>query len=110
HELLAWRAPRTDGSIWPLVSGSTFRVEPALVATDVHLVRSCAIAGQGIALVPDAVLPDPGVAEGSMVGVLRDVVGADISLRVTVPEMLSETPKVKMILDHISAFLDPIRR
>ncbi|NUP13345.1 MAG: LysR family transcriptional regulator, partial [Polyangiaceae bacterium] len=29
HELLAWRAPRTDGSIWPLVSGSTFRVEPA---------------------------------------------------------------------------------
>jgi DNA-binding transcriptional LysR family regulator len=69
HELFAWQAPGEDARIWPTLNGSTFRVEPALIATDIHFVRHCCIAGLGIGLVPDAMLPDPGFPPDALVAV-----------------------------------------
>lgn len=105
HELLAWQAPGEDARVWPTTMGTTFTVEPALVATDIHLVRRCCISGMGIALVPDAMLPDEGVPPDTLVPVLPDLVRRERALRVAVPEALAELPKIKMVLDRVRPFV-----
>lgn len=105
HTLLTWRPPGEDPRMWPSRLGGRIPVEPALVSSDVHFVRQCALAGLGIALVPDAMLPDPGVPDGVLVGVLPGVVGRDRSVRASVPEALAETPNIKMVLDRARSFL-----
>lgn len=108
HELFAWAAPGEDARLWPSLQGPAFRVEPALIATDIHFIRFCCIAGQGIGLVPSVELADPGGAEDVLVPVLPDVVGRERPVRISVPEALSEIPKVKLVLSHIRRFLDPL--
>jgi DNA-binding transcriptional LysR family regulator len=103
HELMSWAAPGEDGRVWPTIGGGSFEVEPALVSADVHMIRQCVLAGQGIGFLPDAMLPDPGVAEGTIVPVLADVVGRDSALWVSVPTALAELPKLRALLRHIRA-------
>ncbi|WP_164019992.1 LysR family transcriptional regulator [Pyxidicoccus trucidator] len=107
HELLSWEAPGEDARLWPSLRGPRFRVEPALIATDIHFVRTCCIAGQGIGLVPSVDLPDPGVGD-VLVPVLPDIVGRERPLRISVPEALSEIPKIKLVLSHIQGVLEPL--
>jgi len=105
HELLAWQAPDTDPRAWPLRKGGTFPVEPTLVSPDIHFVRHCCIAGLGIGFVLDAMLPDPGLPEDALVPVLPELIGRERAVRVTVPEALADTPKLKRVLDRIREFL-----
>jgi DNA-binding transcriptional LysR family regulator len=98
HELLAWQAPGEDARAWPTRSGSRFMVEPSLITADIHFIRQCVIAGQGIGLVPDARLPDPGVEPGTLVPVLRDIVGRKRHLRILVPKVLARVPKIEALL------------
>jgi DNA-binding transcriptional LysR family regulator len=105
HELLAWQAPGEDPSGWPLRSGGTFPVEPALMATDPYFLRQCCLAGLGIALIPELLVSEPGVAADAVVPVLPELVGRERVVRVTVPEALAEIPKIKMVLTHIRRFL-----
>ena len=108
HELLAWECPGGDGRLWPLRGGGTFSVTPAITARHIHLIRQYAIAGLGIALVPDALLPDPGVAEGALVPVLPELVGSEVALRVVIPAALSELPRIKALLELLKPFLGEI--
>ncbi|MCY1023674.1 LysR family transcriptional regulator [Pyxidicoccus sp. MSG2] len=108
HELFSWEAPGEDARLWPSLRGALFSVEPALITPDIHFIRSCCIAGQGIGLVPSVELADPGGAGEVLVPVLPDVVGRERPLRISVPEALSEIPKVKHVLSHIRGFLDPL--
>jgi DNA-binding transcriptional LysR family regulator len=105
HELLAWQAPGEDAQVWPTLMGTTFTVEPALIATDIHLVRHSCIAGLGIGFVPDALVPDPGLPEDALVPVLSELVGRELPVRVTVPAALSEIPKIQMVLTQVKRFL-----
>lgn len=105
HELLAWQAPGEDARVWRTLKGMPFTVQPALIATDIHFIRHCCISGLGIGLVPDALLPDPGVGADTLVPVLPDVVGQERLVRISVPAALSEIPKVKMIIEHVRRFL-----
>lgn len=105
HELLAWSGPGIDPTAWPTLAGTTFNVLPALQSPDIHLLRSACIAGLGIALVPDAMLPDPGVPEGSLIAVLAERVGREVPLCISVPAVLADTPKVKMVLAETRRFL-----
>lgn len=105
HELFTWQVPGADARAWPLRAGGTFAVEPALVSADIHLVRHCCLAGLGIGLVPDAMLPDPGFDEDALIPVLPDLVGRERALRVTVPAALADLPKVKMVLDRVRSFV-----
>ncbi|HVK71078.1 MAG TPA: LysR family transcriptional regulator, partial [Polyangium sp.] len=57
HDLLAWESPGEDGRSWPLLRGGTFPVSPLLTAQDIHVIRQFALAGHGIALVPDPGIP-----------------------------------------------------
>jgi DNA-binding transcriptional LysR family regulator len=75
------------------------------VSTDIHVVRHCCLAGLGIGLIPDALLPEESPMAASLVPVLPELVGRERSLRVTVPAALSDMPKIKMVLDRVRAVL-----
>ena len=93
------------GGCGPRCAAGRFQWRRSLIARHIHLIRQFAIAGLGIALVPDAVLPDPGVPEGKLVPVLSDLVGSQIGLRVVVPAALSEIPRIRALLDLLKPFL-----
>ncbi len=104
HSLLSWEAPGEDPRAWSLCRGGTFAVEPAMITPDIHLLRQCVRARQGIALLPDAMIPDPGGEDGEVVPVLDDVIGCERSVRLLVPSVLSDVPKIKAVLGHVMAF------
>ncbi|GMU01415.1 LysR substrate-binding domain-containing protein [Corallococcus caeni] len=108
HELFSWQGPGGDACLWPQLRGPAFQVEPALISTDIHLIRACCLAGQGIGLIPSVDLADPGEVEGALVPVLADVVGREQPLRVSVPEALSELPKIRQVLEHIRRIIAPL--
>jgi DNA-binding transcriptional LysR family regulator len=108
HELFSWQAPGEDARIWPTLQGSSFTVEPALVATDIHFIRVCCLAGQGIGLVPSVDLAEPEGTEGTLVPVLPEVVGRERPVRISVPEALAEIPKIKLVLSHLRDALGPL--
>ena len=105
HELLAWECPGDDGKLWPLIRGGTFPVSPVMVTRHIHMIRQFAIAGLGIALVPDAMVPDPGVAEGALIPVLSEVIGREIGVRIVVPAVLSEIPRIKALIELLKPLL-----
>lgn len=107
HELFSWAAPGEDACLWPMSGGISFRVEPVLIATDIHLIRACCLAGQGIGRVPGVALAEVTGAEEGLVPVLPEVVGRERAIRISVPEALSEIPKIKLVLGHIREFLEP---
>jgi DNA-binding transcriptional LysR family regulator len=106
HELLSWLAPGEDGRLWPTLSGEPIEVEPALVTADIHLIRQCVIAGLGIGFMPDLMLPDPGVAPGTLVPVLADRIGRDRALHIAIPSALAGLPKLQAVIRHLQAFLE----
>ncbi|WP_224246298.1 LysR family transcriptional regulator [Hyalangium gracile] len=108
HELFSWEAPGGDARSWPTPRGTTFTVEPALITPDIHLIRSCVIAGMGIGLLPSVELADPGIPEDLLVPVLPDEVGRERPVRISVPEALAEIPKIKLVLTHVRRSLDPL--
>lgn len=107
HTLFAWDPPGENPRVWPLRSGGAFAVEPALVASDIHLLRQCVLAGEGLALIPDAMLPEVDAAPAA-VPVLPDVVGRERPVRLVVPSVLSDLPKIKAVLKHVRAFTDSL--
>jgi DNA-binding transcriptional LysR family regulator len=105
HDLMSWELPGEDGRVWSTVRGESIKVAPFLVTRHIHLLRQFAIAGLGIAMVPDAMLPDPGVPEGALVPVLPDVIGREIGLRIVVPAVLSDLPRIKAMMELLRPFL-----
>lgn len=105
HELLSWEAPGEDPRAWPLVSGGVFAVAPTLIATSPHLLRQVVLGGHGIGLLPDALLPDPGIERSALVPVLEDLVGRERAVRLVVPSALAEVPKIKAVLEHVRRFI-----
>jgi DNA-binding transcriptional LysR family regulator len=71
---------------------------------DAHFIRQFALAGLGIARVPDALLAGPGQPEGAPVPVLPELVGRELGLRVVVPAALADIPRIKAML----ALLKPL--
>lgn len=113
HTLFTWDGPGTDASELPLSSGGTLGVEPAIVAPDIHLLRSLARAGHGIAFVPDALLPeDATTAGGQLVGVLDSEVRRRRQLRLVAPQVLSRTPNLRAVFglaDQLAALIERMR-
>jgi DNA-binding transcriptional LysR family regulator len=104
HELLSWQGERDGNTHWPLLAGGTFPVQPALISTDVHLIRNFCGMGLGIALLPET-FDGATLSLPSLEPILANVVGWERVVRITIPEALSDIPKVKMILTHIRRFL-----
>lgn len=106
--LLSWR-PCVDGRVeLPLVAGGGVTVTPSVCTPDVHALRAAALAGAGVAWVPDPPLL-PGVGMQGLVRVLDGVVGGAAELRLVVPERVARSPRTRGGLDVIlalQAFLD----
>ena len=110
HDLLAWDCPDGDPTVWPTRQGTTLRVAPQMISTDIHMLRRCAAAGMGIAFLPDAGIPESGPPADRLVPVLPDEVGRERPLRVVVPAVLSEIPRIRAVLTEIQAFLRNTQR
>lgn len=108
HELFSWEAPGEDPRVWPLCGGGTLPVEPTLIVSDIHMLRQFVIAGLGLAFVPDAQVPDPSSEAGVIVPVLPDLIGRERSLRLVVPSVLSDLPRIKAVMRHVRAFTDQL--
>jgi DNA-binding transcriptional LysR family regulator len=105
HDLLAWAPPDADPTLWPTRNGVALHVEPAVISTDIHMLRQCAAAGMGIAFLPDAGFPESDSSADRLVPVLPDEVGRERPLRFVVPAALSEIPRIRAVLTEIRAFL-----
>lgn len=101
HTVFVWRRPGADPRVVPVVSGDV-RIEPAAVSSDIHILRQLALAGAGIALVPDGGFPDP---EGVVEPILVDQVGRDCPLRYVAPEAMADAPRIRAVLDGLEPFL-----
>lgn len=105
HELLAWKRPGVDPTLLPTLDGGHVPVAPSIVSSDVHGLRQLALAGAGIAFVPDGRLPDPNAPPGALVRVLPDLVGRSCPIHVVVPEPLARAPQVRALQQSILDFL-----
>ncbi len=106
HDLLSWQAPREDAGLWPTRDGRSVRVSPVIIASDVHLIRMACAGGLGIAYTPDGMQPKLTGAD-PLVPVLQDAIQGELTIRVSVPKALSDVPKIRLVLDRVSAFVDP---
>lgn len=102
HSLLVWEQPRGNPREIPLCDGATWTASPAVVTPDITLLRQLACDGLGIAFVPDAEGVVGGDSTGELVAVLADVVGADCALRISVPAVLAELPKVRAVINMLA--------
>ena len=105
HRLLSWLHPGEDGELWPTLSGTMMRVEPAAASADIHLLRQLVAAGVGMAL-----LPIPAIAtsarEDDLEIVLGDRIGRETVFRMLVPESrarLERTRAAVRIVQEIAA-------
>lgn len=105
HDLLAWASPDADPGAWPLRQGAPVQVRPVIVTSDIHMLRQCALAGLGIAFLPDAGLPDAETSAAALTPVLANVVGRERPLRVVVPAALADIPRIAAVLTEIRTFL-----
>lgn len=103
HSLVAWSGPGMDPERWPLRDGGTLEVRPRIVSNDAHALRQAAMGGIGIALLPDATIPEPEGAR-SLVPVLDGVIGREIALRLLVPALLAGSAKIGRLVAMAQAF------
>lgn len=105
HEVYSWKRPGADPARLPTLDGGHVAIEPVLASSDVHTLRQLALAGAGMAFVPDAGLPDPGVEAATLVPVLSHRIGRTCPLNVVVPEPLARSPQVRALQQSILGFL-----
>lgn len=93
--------PRT----WPLLDGGVIEVSGRFASNDLASRLHAARAGQGIALVPDSFVTED-EADGTLVRLLEDTVGAVSHARALYAERSYLAPKVRAFLDHLYAWVD----
>ena len=104
HALVAWSGPGLDPARWPLRAGGTVDVQPRLVSNDAHALRQAALGGLGIALLPDARIPEP-PGTRPLVPVLDGVVGRELALRLVVPALLAGSTKIGKLVAMAQGFV-----
>jgi DNA-binding transcriptional LysR family regulator len=102
HMLMVWERPRDDARRIPLIDGGELEVNPAVRAPDITMLRQLASNGHGIAFVPDAAGFVEGDTTADLEPVLPQTVGRDCSLRLSVPAVLAEIPKVLAVVSLVA--------
>ena len=106
HAILTWSAPGLDPNLLPRLHGPALPIQPVLTSNDIHLLRQLALAGQGIAFVPDAQFPDPVPDDEALVPLLVDEVGRTTTLRMIVPEALARSSRVNALLTELTSYFE----
>jgi len=91
--------------LWPATDGTSLRVAPKIISTDIHILRCCAAAGMGIAFLPDAGITMLDAAAPELVPVLVDQIGRERPMHVVVPANLTEIPRIRAVLTEVRRFL-----
>jgi DNA-binding transcriptional LysR family regulator len=99
HQLLLWSAPGLELGGLPLHGGGSVRPSPWLRTANISLLYELAVAGAGLVYAP--VLTHVFEQGQSLVPVLDDVVGAEVSLRALTPRPSRADPKIRAMLDNI---------
>lgn len=110
HTLMSWLCPSEDPGRWPCANGHYCEVEPAMTSANSSLLRRCAHAGMGIAMVPDVGMPDVGNEDSeALVPVLPEQVGRAHDLRLVIHEALASSPRLSAIVRETQRFVDMMR-
>jgi len=81
-------------------------VEPKLTANDGQVVLAAALAGKGVAVLAQYTVT-PSLLEGKLVRVLDDYELQTHWLRALVPASKAELPRIRKLIDHLRAHLNP---
>lgn len=98
--LLGFAGGERAATHWPLMEGGEVRVVGRLVSNDIALLRDAAVRGLGIALLP-AAYSAARVADGSLVPVLPDHVGAVSTVALVYPDRRFLKPAVRAFVEHV---------
>lgn len=93
-------SPQTS---WPLLKGGRVHVDAAMSTNEISLLGYAAARGEGIAVVP-RVLVDTLLADGALVHVLPDVLGADSRLSVVYAERELMPAPLRAFLDVVATW------
>lgn len=84
---------------WPLLNGGSVQVSGRLAANELDLLKTSAVEGHGIALLPSAVAAAE-LEAGQLVPVLPDLVGAEIPISLVYADREFIDPKVRIFVDR----------
>lgn len=91
---------------WPTLDGAGVPVRGRLCTNDIEVLQGAALAGHGIALLPDLKIKNA-LSTGALEVLLPDIVGAASSLSVVYVERKLMPPKVRAFVDHVVHWFDP---
>jgi DNA-binding transcriptional LysR family regulator len=86
---------------WP-IGGRTMLVEGVFFSNELRLLRSAALAGLGIALLPDLFV-EGAIARGELIRVLKGIVRGEDRIAIVYPER-------ELVPPHVRAFIEAITR
>ena len=104
HRLLIWRSPEYPADRLPLWSGDSIPIVPHVVTADVHLLHHMALAGVGIALVPDGGLDYESSPHDALVRLLPDQVGRERWFSFVAADSLRDIPKLQVLMATMRRF------
>lgn len=105
HEcIVGFAGEWTPSRSWPLLGGGTIPVGGRLAGNSMMLTRFAAIAGQGLALMPEPVVADH-VSEGRLVPVLADSVGTEMPVSIVYTDREYIEAKVRVFVDRAAHVL-----
>lgn len=108
HCLLGFTRGELPDTHWPMTSGSKLHVEGTFFSNDITLLCEAAVAGLGIALLPqDLVARD--LERGALQQVLADVVGTELHIALVYPDRTFLPPQVRAFIDAVVTWV-PRRR
>lgn len=84
--------------VWPLRDGGELRVVPALACNGLEVSAALVLAGKGLAVLPELAVGEL-LADGRLVRVLPEAVGAEVSFSLVYPERRLLEPQVRAFLD-----------
>lgn len=91
------------GAAWPLLGGGRIAVEPHFACVGLTMALHAAVAGVGIALLPER-LSAPYRAKGRLESVLTDTVGVDVVARLVYRDRRHPLPVVKAFIEYAVEF------
>jgi len=84
---------------WPLLGGGQARIAAHIASNDLPLLLRAALAGEGLALLPDVFITES-LASGALVPVLADRVGVHSQVALVFQERQLMRPVVRAFVDH----------
>lgn len=84
---------------WPLWNGDQIEVSGRLAANEIELIKAAVLEGQGVALLPTAIISDE-LSSGMLASVLPDEIGAEIPISLVYADREFIDPKVRIFVDR----------